>query len=74
MRDTIKGEIDTFGVYGYNYDSFLKIEDERKAALVFCKSYERCGKGTYELRQDCAEDAFEYFLGLAGTSSAENQN
>lgn len=70
LRDTIQNEINTFG-YNYDYDSFLEIIDEREAALVFAKSYERCWKGTYELRQDCAEDALEYFLSLNAPGSAD---
>lgn len=70
LRDTIQNEINTFG-YNYDYNSFLEITDEREAALVFAKSYERCWKGTYELRQDCAEDALKYFLSLSEPSSAD---
>lgn len=66
LRDTIQDEINTFGskyLTGFNYKNFLEMTNERDAALAFAKSYERCGSGSYELRQDCAEIALEYFLG-----------
>lgn len=62
LRDTIEYEIRVFSRY-YSYEAFLAIENVREAALVFANSYERCSKKTYELRQDCAEVAYEYFVG-----------
>lgn len=66
LRDTIQYEIDTFGYKykeGFNYNSFLEITDIKEASLAFAKSYERCTSASYEFRQNCAEIAFEYFLG-----------
>lgn len=65
LRDSIKKEMDTFGfVYakGFNYDTFLQMTNVRDAALAFAKTYERCASGSYRLRQNCAENALEYFL------------
>lgn len=64
LRDTIKYEIDTYGKCyqrGFNYDSFLALTDEKAAALAFAKSYERCGSGSYSVRQTNATKALEYF-------------
>ena len=65
LRDTIKYEIDTFGYAykkGFNLDSFLALSNERNAALAFAKCYERCGSGTYTIRQNNAEKAYDYFV------------
>lgn len=66
LRDTIKAEIDYAGfVYksGFNYEQFLKLEDEREAALAFAMAYERCAKQHYYIRRDYAEIAYNYFVG-----------
>lgn len=64
LLDTIRYELDTYG-YCYSsyfdYESFLNITDEQDTALAFAKCYERCGSGTYSLRQNCATVAYEYF-------------
>lgn len=65
LRDTIKYEIDTFGYAykkGFNLDSFLALSNERDAALAFAKCYERCASGTYKIRQNNAEKAYDYFV------------
>ena len=65
LRDTIKYEIDTFGYAyqkGFNFESFLNMSNERDAALAFAKCYERCGSGTYTIRQNNAEKAYDYFV------------
>ena len=65
LRDTIKYEIDTFGYAykkGFNLDSFLAMSNERDAALAFAKCYERCGSGSYTIRQNNAEKAYDYFV------------
>lgn len=65
LRDTIKYEIDTYGFKyqkGFNFNSFLNMTDARQAALAFAKSYERCGSGSYEIRQKNAIKAYEYFV------------
>lgn len=77
LRDTIQNELDTFGYKykkGFNYEDFLALEDERDVALAFAKCYERCGSGSYEARQDCAETALEYFTELAGSDTVESGN
>lgn len=65
LSDTIKYEIDTFGyayAKGFNFDSFLAMSNERDAALAFAKCYERCGSGSYTIRQNNAEKAYDYFV------------
>lgn len=65
LRDTIKYEFDTFGYAyrkGFNYDSFLALKNSKQAALAFAKCYERCGSGTYTVRQDNAYKAYKYFV------------
>ena len=65
LRDTIKYEIDTFGYAykkGFNFNSFLAMTNERDAAKAFAKCYERCGSGTYIIRQNNATKAYEYFV------------
>lgn len=64
LRDTIKHEIDTYGykyASGMNYTNFLKLNSPSKAALCFAKAYERCGSGSYSVRQSNAEKAYKYF-------------
>lgn len=64
LRDTIKYEIDTFGKCyqkGFKYDDFLNLTDAKAAALAFAKSYERCGSGSYSIRQQNAIKAYNYF-------------
>lgn len=58
---------EAFDVFGYNYrrnfdyEAFLKLKDERKAALAFAACYERCCSDYYEIRMDNAEIAYKYF-------------
>ena len=66
LRDTIKYEIDTYGFKyqkGFNFNSFLNMTDAQQAALAFAKSYERCGSGSYGVRQSNALKAYKYFVG-----------
>lgn len=42
-------------------DSFYNMQDEKEAALYFAKYYERCGSGSYNVRQTNATKALEYF-------------
>ena len=35
--------------------------DPAEAALAFAQLYERCRSGSYELRQEAAIEAYEYF-------------
>ena len=65
LRDSIKYEIDTFGYAykkGFKFDTFLNMTNERDAALAFAKSYERCGSGSYGIRQNNATKAYNYFV------------
>lgn len=59
LRDTIQKE---FNMFGYiTYEEFLNLTDPQEVALCFAKTYERCGEGSYSARQDCAEEAYDYF-------------
>lgn len=65
LKDTIKYEFDTYGFKyqkGFNFNSFLNMNDAKQAALAFAKSYERCGSGSYEVRQSNAIKAYNYFV------------
>ena len=65
LRDTIKYEFDTYGFKyqkGFNFNSFLNMTDAQQAALAFAKSYERCGSGSYNVRQKNALKAYNYFV------------
>lgn len=64
LRDTIQKEYLMFGkIYakGMNYEQFLKMTDPAEIALCFAKVYERCGSGSYKVRQSNAVKAYEYF-------------
>ena len=65
LKDTIKYEFDTYGFKyqkEFNFDSFLNMTDAQQAALAFAKSYERCGSGSYSIRQQNAIKAYNYFV------------
>jgi hypothetical protein len=64
LLGTMPWEFNTFGwLYrkDFDFEEFLKITDPAEAALAFAKSYERCGPASYEMRQDAALKAYEYF-------------
>lgn len=64
LLETIQWEFNTFGwLYeeDFDYKSFLEMTDPAEAALAFAKSYERCSPASYEMRQEAAEKAYEYF-------------
>lgn len=64
LRDTIEYEFNTFGdqyKYGFDFDDFLNLTDAKSAALAFAKCYERCGKGSYNVRKNNAITAYNYF-------------
>lgn len=66
LRDTIAYETDTFGYAykkGFNYNDFLNITDCKQAAKAFAACYERCGRGSYTVRQNNAVVAYNYFIG-----------
>lgn len=57
-------EFNTFGrnyKSGFKYDDFIIMTDVEEAALAFTKSYERCSPISYEMRQEAAVVAYEYF-------------
>jgi hypothetical protein len=64
LNSNIASEINTYG-YTYkkdfNFNSFLALTDERGVALVFAKTYERCGSSSYKIRQENATKAYNYF-------------
>lgn len=65
LRDTIEGEFDYAGFCyysGFTYEAFLEMTNCRDIALAFAKVYERCGSGSYGIRQRNAEVAYEYFV------------
>lgn len=64
LVETMPREFNTFGwIYeeDFEYEDFLKMTNPAEAALAFAKSYERCGPASYEMRQEAAEKAYEYF-------------
>lgn len=64
LRDTIQNEINMFGnnySSEMNFDLFLKINTPEEAALIFAKCYERCASFSYEIRQENAKTAYQYF-------------
>ena len=44
-------------------NSFYNMQNEKDAALYFAKYYERCGSGSYSVRQRNATKALNYFAG-----------
>ena len=66
LRDTIEYELNTYGYAykkGFNYASFLELEDCEKTAKAFAKAYERCASSSYKIRQENAITAYNYFVG-----------
>lgn len=47
---------------GFALDDFNELTDPRETALAFAKIYERCASWTYEIRQNLAEVAYQYFV------------
>ena len=65
LMETIKYEMDTFGsnyYNGFNYEAFKALQNEQDAALAFAKCYERCGSGSYYVRQTNATKALNFFI------------
>lgn len=63
LKRTIKPEFKTFGfISGYSYKRFLKIKNEKTAALAFARTYERCASYTYGVRKTNATKAYKYFI------------
>ncbi len=64
LLNNIEWEINTFGKCykeGFKCEDFLNMTNVEEAALAFAKSYERCGPASYEMRQEAAVVAYEYF-------------
>lgn len=64
LIDSMLWEFNTFGwLYQDNfvYDTFLAMTDVEEAALAFAMAYERCSSVSYEMRQEAALRAYNYF-------------
>lgn len=64
LTDTIEDEFAAFGyIYqsGFSYEAFQNMTSCEDIALAFAKVYERCGSGSYSIRQECALTAYSYF-------------
>ena len=65
LNDDMSAEFGTFGFCyksGFTYEDFLAMDNCREAAKAFAMVYERCGRGSYSMRADCAEITYEYFV------------
>lgn len=65
LASTVKKELDTYGYLfksGLDYEAFCNLTDAEDAAMAFAKAYERCGSGSYEVRQRNAIKAYNYFV------------
>lgn len=65
LIDSIDWEISTFGgnyKKGFKCADFLAMTNVEEAALAFAMTYERCGSGSYQLRQQAAIKAYNYFV------------
>lgn len=65
LVNTIKYEFDTYGnkyKKGFNFNSFLNLQDCRAASQAFASCYERCGSASYGVRQNNAVKAYNYFV------------
>lgn len=60
LMNTIENEFAWYGTM--SYESFCNLDNERDAALVFARSYERCTSRSYNQRQNNASVALEYFV------------
>ncbi len=65
LDEDMSKEFKTFGFCyktGFTYEDFLALEEAEQAALAFAKVYERCGAGSYSMRQTAAKTAYNYFM------------
>ena len=65
LASTVKKELDTYGYLfrsGLDYEAFCNLTDAEDAAMAFAKAYERCGSGSYGVRQSNALKAYNYFV------------
>ena len=62
---TIEAQCEFLGVELFEVipknSSFYSMQNEKEAALYFAKYYERCGSGSYNVRQENATKALKYF-------------
>lgn len=66
LMSNIEYEIDTFGFCyqsGFRYNNFCQLQNPQAAARCFAKAYERCGSGSYGIRESNALIAYNYFVG-----------
>lgn len=64
LLGTMPWEFSAFGwLYkeGFTFEDFIILEDPAEAALIFAKVYERCSSVSYNLRQEAAKKAYNYF-------------
>lgn len=64
LKNTVQKELNTYGYLyrsGMKYEQFCSLTDAKEAALAFAKAYERCGSGSYGVRQTNAMKALDYF-------------
>ena len=64
LKETIKKEFNNFGyIYseGFKYEHFINMNNYNETALAFAKIYERCSSSSYQIRQQNAKIAFNYF-------------
>lgn len=62
LAGDIERQFNDFGwLSGYTYADFCNINDPGTAAVVFAEVYERCGSGSYGIRQTNAYTAYDYF-------------
>ena len=64
LVNTIEYEFNTFGSSykrGFDFSSFLNLNDEKEVAKAFAKCYERCGSSSLNQRQKNATIAYNYF-------------
>ncbi len=65
LASTVKKELDTYGYLfrsGLDYEAFCNLTDAEDTAMAFAKAYERCGSGSYGVRQRNAIKAYNYFV------------
>lgn len=66
LEKTIQYELNTFGYAyedGFDYEAFLELKNIEDVAIAFAKCYERCGSGSYDIREKNAVAAYNYFVG-----------
>lgn len=65
LASTVKKELDTYGYLfrsSLDYEAFCNLTNAEDAAMAFAKAYERCGSGSYGVRQRNAIKAYNYFV------------